>query len=60
MSEDGVHCRNVWHVLTKLIQFVVFDGSTYVSIDMLVWCNATKLIPQLYKQPTRCNNDRFY
>ena len=38
MSEDSPHYLNIYHMLTKLIQFFFFfvvDGSTYVSIDMM-------------------------
>jgi hypothetical protein len=33
MPEDGQHDRNVQRTLTKLIKFVVAEGSTYVSFN---------------------------
>jgi len=32
---DGPHGRNMQHPLTKVITFVVADGNTYVSIDVM-------------------------
>jgi accessory colonization factor AcfC len=31
MPEDIQYCRNMQHVLTKVIKHVVVDGSTYVN-----------------------------
>jgi hypothetical protein len=35
MSENSLHDRNMLHILTKLIQVVVVDGSSSVTNDMM-------------------------
>jgi hypothetical protein len=45
-AENSQHCRNLRHVLIKLIKFVVVDGSTYFSIIMIYQnrMNSTEII----------------
>jgi len=33
--DDGPQDRNMWHLLMKLIKFVVVDINRYVALDML-------------------------
>jgi len=35
MPEDGHYDQNMYHVLTRLIKFVMVDCSTYVSFKMI-------------------------
>jgi hypothetical protein len=46
MPANGPQGRKMYHSLTKLIQFVVVDGDTYVSIGMLhhSGMNSTKTV----------------
>jgi len=34
MTEDGKYDRNIQHVLTRRMEFIVADGSAYVSFNM--------------------------
>ena len=34
MPVDGPHDRNMYHIATKVIKFVVVDGSVYVDFDV--------------------------
>jgi len=36
MPEDDQYDRNMWHVLTKLINRYVADGSTYANVNLIV------------------------
>jgi len=45
MPEDDQYDRNMWHVLTKLINSYVADGSTYANFNLIVnffWMIDTK------------------
>ena len=35
MPDDGPQDQNMWHLLMKLIKFVVVDINRYVALDML-------------------------
>jgi len=35
MPDDGSQDRNMWHLLMKLIKFVMVDINRYVALDML-------------------------
>ena len=35
IAEDGHYNRNIQHMLTKLIKFILLDDSTYFSLNML-------------------------
>ena len=34
MTEDGQYDRNIQHVLTRRMKFIVVDGSAYASFNM--------------------------
>jgi len=36
MREDGQYDRNIWHVLTELIKFVVVDGNAVCQCNLYV------------------------
>ena len=41
MLQDGPPERNMKHMLTKLIKFVVVDGSRYVNIWLIIHISLT-------------------
>jgi len=49
MPENRSHDRKVYHILTKLIKFVVVEGITYVHIDLTCHkgMNSTKMLWRL-------------
>jgi len=48
MPEDGQYKQNMWHLLTRLIKFVIVDGThTSVLICVDLFCNIVLMLSPL-------------